>query len=432
MLLVAPLLVCPSLSLLVWVINVLVSGDDERQDTGVLNLVVPGAQLKSEKGLDKMAYYRKADTDSALQQKKMVSAMPEPAVQDTGGLGLSRDVNELKIGRKLAELKDLVNGNRGLAAGAGNNGLAGGMGTNGLAASMANRERGGEVVHAAVSDGEIERLERMMRSMKEARNEPDPEMRELNRTLDKLMAVQHPDRVRDTSGSGSGSGSGLAAGASSGSGSGLRLGLGSGLAAADKGAGTASLPVSAAAGGIEISGWKASSDGGNRFYDLDNNGREETSTGTMIEAVIPENQKLINGGYLRLELSTELIINGDRIPAGTPLVGSTRLTNERLEVMISAIHCGARVYPVALKVLDQDGIAGIYVPGSVADEAAREAVGQGIGTIGVSSPDASILGQATNVGVQLARSMAGKKVRKAPVTIPKNHWVFLEDVSVKH
>lgn len=146
---------------------------------------------------------------------------------------------------------------------------------------------------------------------------------------------------------------------------------------------------------------------------------------TAIEAVVPEEQVLVSGGELKLELTRDILLDNHRIPAGTSLYGIASLSGERLRVTISAIAWQNRVFPVQLQVDDEDGLAGIYIPGAPLTDAARESVASEIGAVGPTVVSTGLAGQAANAGMTLARSLIGKKVRPVRVTVPAGYHVLL-------
>ena len=146
---------------------------------------------------------------------------------------------------------------------------------------------------------------------------------------------------------------------------------------------------------------------------------------TSIEAIVPEEQVLVSGGELRLELAQAIEVGGVRVPRGTPVYGLVSLSGERLRVAITAITWLGRVWPVNLVVEDQDGGAGIYIPGAPVADAVRESEGQAAGDLGPTILSTTLAGQAAGAGVNLARSMIGKKVRLVRVTVPAGYRVFL-------
>jgi conjugative transposon TraM protein len=341
-----------------------------------INLKVPNAHVRDEKGINKMAYYNRSDEDSL----KLRQLMKKDSVLQT----VNEDTNELRITEKLSEIKHVL--------------------SNPSVTTVYS-----EIPHVALSpfpgrlsptaspSSDVDRLERTLLSMREREKGGNPEMQELNHTLDKLIAAQHPALFADTT--------------------------------KDK---TTALPVNIAAASDAITGWSSPETTKNRFYDLETSEEnQDPSPATLIEAMIPTAQTLIDGGLLRLELKTELIIHGLHIPAGTPLYGIAHLNNERMLVKINTIRSRDQIFPVALQVIDLDGLAGIYEPGSTSRESVRESAGQGISTIGPSSLETTLTGQAANAGIQLARSMATKKVRLIRVSVKAGYRVFLQDMSQK-
>ncbi|MBS1659501.1 MAG: conjugative transposon protein TraM [Bacteroidetes bacterium] len=398
-LLLGPLIVVPLIALFVWCASKIIDGSyiSTTASQG-FNLNLPGAHIKEGKRLDKMAYYKKAEEDSVRLQNRLRNGTPLYSPSDTSS---SPDQAEVRLNRKVAELKGLLNGQSPPA-------IPETRPEDWRTDSWRSYERLPSLNESApprktppISGSDVDRLERLMKTMKEGGAESSPEMRELNQTLDKLVLLQHPERTKDTS--------------------------------SQKQASATPLPVDPAQTPEVINTWQKQPIQTNRFYDLETNDEEDDiPTALMIEAVIAETQTMINGSILRMELSTELIIKGDHIPKGTPIYGLAQLSNQRLLVKISAIRCREKVYPVALQVLDLDGMPGIFEPESMEREAVRESAGTSIGTIGPASLDPSIGGQATNAGIQLARSLTSRKFRQVRVTVKTGYHIFLEDMSQKH
>jgi hypothetical protein len=144
-----------------------------------------------------------------------------------------------------------------------------------------------------------------------------------------------------------------------------------------------------------------------------------------IEAIVPEEQVLVSGGELRLELVRDVLVDGRRIPAGTPVFGTVSLSGERLRVSINSIVWQERVLPVALQVDDEDGLTGIYIPGAPVTDAARESLGSEVGAIGPTVVNTGVAGQAVDAGVSLGRQLIGKKIRPVRVTVPAGYRVLL-------
>lgn len=243
------------------------------------------------------------------------------------------------------------------------------------APSVLSRPAGKDATSLARQPPGMDRLDRIMGVLrqKEASAGADPEMAQLNTLLDKLEAVQHPGK--------------------------------------DSGrVGVASLSRRSV---VAVRGLRDADD---------------TLTGgdtSAIEAMVAEEQVLVTGGQLRLELLRDIVAGGQRIPRGTALSGTVSLSGERLRVSVTAIAYDGRVYPVNLIATDEDGLAGIYIPGAPMSDAARETAEQEAGSIGPTILSTSLAGEAAGAGVNLARSMLQKKIRPVKVTVPAGYRVIL-------
>jgi hypothetical protein len=376
-----------------------------------LNVSVP-APAREGKAVDKLALYKQAQLDSMRTTQQEKGAVRLLVGRDSGGgLFAGRDG-----GGGLVGVRDGGGGLPGVRDGAGSGGWAGDSNETRVMRQLADLKArlhvspgmsgaglvGSRSGLAGSHPPDMDRLERLLTTLKESGSAGSPEMQELNRTLDKLIAVQQPGRS----------------------------GRASAVSRVDSG--VVALRVTPVGKEAAVSGMKAGDPANNRFYDLESSGGEEEPTGTGIEAIVPATQTLVTGATMRLELATELIIRGQRVGKGATMYGTVRFNNERMLINISSIRCGTEVLPVALRVLDQDGLAGIYSPGSVSRDAARESAGDAVGSIGGSGMDVTTGGQALNAGIQLARNLARRKVQLARVTVKAGYRVFLQDESKGH
>src|SRR6201999_2414409 len=87
--------------------------------------------------------------------------------------------------------------------------------------------------------------------------------------------------------------------------------------------------------------------------------QEDTLRGfdsSVIEAIVPEEQVVVSGEELRIELAQDIEAGGKRVAAGTPVFGLVQLSGERLVVKITVLASEGHVYPVNLSVHDEDGL----------------------------------------------------------------------------
>lgn len=167
------------------------------------------------------------------------------------------------------------------------------------------------------------------------------------------------------------------------------------------------------------------------FIDLEE-GSRDTAPETMIAAVVDGAQTLISGEAVALRTVADAMLGGMRVPYGTALAGKATLSGERLLITVNAVRIGNRVMPVALEVVDMDGMTGIRVKGSINRDVAKESADEAVGSLGLTSVDASVAGQATAAGIQAAKNLVSRKIRLVRVGLPAGYRVLLRNSKVNH
>ena len=144
--------------------------------------------------------------------------------------------------------------------------------------------------------------------------------------------------------------------------------------------------------------------GGERNYGFHTAiGTAEAAGKNTIAACVQGDQTVTDGQTVRLRLLEPMRVSGRTIPRNTTLVGTARLQGERLGIGIGSLEYQGNIIPVELAVYDSDGQAGIFVPGSMETDAAKE-IGANMGSSLGSSINIS-----TDAGAQLASDL-GKGV----------------------
>lgn len=144
--------------------------------------------------------------------------------------------------------------------------------------------------------------------------------------------------------------------------------------------------------------------GGERNYGFHTAiGTAEAAGKNTIAACVQGDQTITDGQTVRLRLLEPMRVSGRTVPRNATLVGAARLQGERLEIGIGSLEYQGNIIPVELAVYDSDGQAGIFVPGSMETDAAKE-IGANMGSSLGSSINIS-----TDAGAQLASDL-GKEV----------------------
>lgn len=403
MMLVLPLLVIPFLTMAFWAMGG-GKGTSSSKSTGSnqgLNLNLPDANLKEDKLSDKLSFYDKADKDSMKLEEWMRSdpyyrqkETGEPVMNEieqmteTTGSKFNQRLNtspyetsgnnpEQKIMQKLALLEKELNKTPET--------------TDDLAAEN-------EKKNDTAFPGEVDRLESMMQVMNKG-NADDPEIKQLENTLDKILDIQHPERVKD------------------------RIKEKS-LKNKEVVFAVSKEPKQESISLLDTGKIRQATESG--FYSV-NDEADTNEEQYAIEAVIHENQTLVNGSVIKLRLLNDIYINGSLIPKDNFVFGIASLNDERLEVGINSIRCNQSLFTVKLEVYDMDGLPGIYIPGAITRDVAKQSADNSLQLMELSTMDPSLKAQAAAAGINTAKSLLSKKVKLIKVMVKAGYKVLLKD-----
>jgi conjugative transposon TraM protein len=166
------------------------------------------------------------------------------------------------------------------------------------------------------------------------------------------------------------------------------------------------------------------------FFGIDDEASVDVENNT-IEAVVNESQVLVNGSIVKFRLLNGLYIQDVNIPKGTFVYGVASLNGERLEIDINSIRYQQSLYPVKLQVYDIDGLSGIYIPGAITSDVAKQSVDNSLQLLELSSMNPSVKAQATSAGIEAAKNLLSKKVKQIKVVVKAGYRVLLKDKSTQ-
>lgn len=372
-LLILPLLVLPFIVLLFFSMG---GGQgipvSEAAKTGGLNLQLPDAHFIKKREIDKLGLYDLASQDSAKWKEalkndpyrmgdagpvdsmsfersqtlkdildKSVSGLPEKGFEkfnpSLSKRGSEERENEIKD--KLSRLQTIVNSKP--------------------------RVSSPEFASVTASNPATEKLSGLVKEVNSG-NSTDPELSRLERMLDKVMAIQHPETVQDS---------------------------------------------------LHLSPGKKET-----VY------RVETIGGdNAVSAIIPEKQTLISGATIRLQLTVPVTLGGIKIPSDQFIYGMAMLSNERLKIQVRSIRVENNILPVSLDIYDLDGMEGIYVPGSISRDVSKQSLDQSVSELGLTTLDPSFGAQAATAGIQAAKTLISRKVKQVQVTVPNDYQILLKN-----
>ncbi|QKJ32828.1 conjugative transposon protein TraM [Mucilaginibacter mali] len=311
-----------------------------------LSLKLPSAMIAADQTGDKMSFYDQARADS-LKKQQLRKADPytqadtvnhltgtypgstfsphQPAFGGYGGNASSPAANEAAISERLAQLQSVVNKPQPI-----------------------NPPVKKQV--SAIPDS----------LLKPAVTTEDPELKQMNGLLEKILDIQHPERVK---------------------------------AAIEK---TGSITA--------VKKFRA------------------------IPAVVDGTQKIVQGTVVCLKLTDTVTLGGQLYAKGQRIYGSGNLSNQRYTLNIKSIHVGYNFYPVDLTVFDQtDGLEGISVPEAVTGDALRDGATGGVQNMDIMSFDPSVTAQLTTAGLNTAKGLFSKKIKRVKGKIKDGHTLLLRD-----
>ena len=149
-----------------------------------------------------------------------------------------------------------------------------------------------------------------------------------------------------------------------------------------------------------------------------------------ISACIYGNQTVTDGQKVQLRLLERMRVGDIIIPANAVVTGSARITGERLGISVTSIGYAGNIYNVKLNVYDTDGQEGIFIPGSMELNAAKEVaanMGTSMGSsINISSDAGAQLASDLGKGlIQGTSQYIAKKMRTVKVHLKSNYRVML-------
>ena len=410
MMLVLPVLIFPFVTMAFWAMG---GGQGKSKDNlgeinNGLNLQLPDANLKDDKNADKLAFYNEADADSLKREEALRNApyykdsmlsRQNAILSDSGDListapvysrlnnspyNKSTDANEQRIYKKINEINKQINQ------------------PDISSQPLGNPNQSNQMND---SDGqfstEVDRLQNMMQQMN-GNTDSDPEMEQLNGTLEKILDIQHPDRIKEK----------------------LKA---QSLKNKEQ---VFVITKQFAKNNISLlDTGKVKRHTENQFYSVEND--SDTEEQNTVEAVVHQTQTLVNGAVVKMRLVNDVYLNGSLVPKGSFVFGIAGLNDERLEINISSIRNNNSLFPVKLEVFDMDGLPGIYIPGAISRDVAKQSADNGLQLMELTSMDPSFKAQAAATGINAAKSLLSKKVKQIKVLVKAGYKVLLKDKSIQ-
>jgi len=145
-----------------------------------------------------------------------------------------------------------------------------------------------------------------------------------------------------------------------------------------------------------------------------------------IPAVIDGKQKVMDGGAVKLKLTDTVTLKNQFLSKGQEIFGVCEVTNQRLLLTIQNIRLDKQIIPVNLTVFSLDGMPGIPAPEAELGGAAGNGADNAIQSMQFLTMDQSLGAQAAAGGVNAAKGLFSKKVKKIRVKLANEYPVLLK------
>ncbi|MDB5144571.1 MAG: Conjugative transposon TraM protein [Mucilaginibacter sp.] len=347
-LLVLPLLILPFMTMAFWALGGGKGNPNEQASHSKgINTDLPEAQFKKDAPQDKLSLYDQAARDSASASSHAANPV-FTLKRDSSHAVLqgqsTADANEVKLSQKLAQLKQEIN--------------------KAPEPTVPTSSAVTPKTPPATNTADVDRLENLMKSMNN-KDGDDPEMKQLEGMIDKIIQIQHPEMV------------------------------------ASKQPDNQLKPVA-------------------------------DSLFKAIPATIDGDQKVAQGGAVKLCLQDTVTLKGITLPKGFNLYGNCAITNQRLLLQIKSIRLGTSIIPVDLTVYYTDGMPGLPAPEAELANAGGNGAANAVQSMEFLPYDQSLTTQAASAGISAAKTLFGKKVKKIRVKLKNGDALLLRNNQPGH
>jgi hypothetical protein len=143
-------------------------------------------------------------------------------------------------------------------------------------------------------------------------------------------------------------------------------------------------------------------------------------------AIVDGKQKVKDGATVKLKLTDSVTLKNQLLPKGQEVFGVCQVSNQRLLLTIQNIRLDKQIIPVNLTVFSLDGMPGIPAPEAELGGAAGNGADNAIQNMQFLSMDQSLGAQAAAGGVNAAKGLFSKKVKKIKVKLSDKYPVLLK------
>ncbi len=161
-------------------------------------------------------------------------------------------------------------------------------------------------------------------------------------------------------------------------------------------------------------------------------GYEKQALKNTIKACVDRTTTISQGETIGLRLLEDVIVGETHIPAQTRLIAVPQLRGNRMLLNVSTVQYQQMLLPVELSAYDIDGQEGLFVPGTLEQNAVKEVlsgIGKASGSANTFSMNSSVSQQLlTDVGkgvIQGASNYLSNKIQDVKIKVKAGHSLLL-------
>jgi hypothetical protein len=145
-----------------------------------------------------------------------------------------------------------------------------------------------------------------------------------------------------------------------------------------------------------------------------------------IPAIIAGKQNVADGAAVKLQLTDTVTLKKQALPKGQEIFGVCQIVNQRLLLTINNIRLDKQIIPVNLTVFSLDGMPGIAAPEAEIGGAAGSGANNAIQNMQFLTMDQGLGAQAAAGGVNAAKGLFSKKMKKIRIRLSDKYPVLLK------
>lgn len=163
----------------------------------------------------------------------------------------------------------------------------------------------------------------------------------------------------------------------------------------------------------------------NAFYGLEEQSPMEHAVKAAIAAEVAEETTFEREGRVKIKLLEEVRVNGMAYPKGSLVYGEAALDGSRVKLVVTSLRSGKYILPVELEAHDQDAMPGIPISGSLGQEIQQGAGDALVNGMPNMASGMTLETQMASAGVSAAKGLFRKKNKAIKITLKAGHPILL-------